>query len=143
MPRFPPPALLPPALLPMALLVLLAACGTPQDRCIDRATRELRAVEQLLAGVEGNLARGYAWDEKPVTRVRWEICGYRQIQNADGTFITRPDMCMQPYTDTIRSRVAIDPETEKRKRDALIARRRALLPQAEANIAACKATYPQ
>lgn len=138
MPRFPPPALL-----PMALLVLLAACGTPQDRCIDRATRELRAVEQLLAGVEGNLARGYAWDEKPVTRVRWEICGYRQIQNADGTIITRPDMCMQPYTDTIRSRVAIDPETEKRKRDALIARRRALLPQAEANIAACKATYPQ
>lgn len=137
------PRLLPPALLPLALLILLAACGTPQERCIDRATREVRAVEQLLAEVEGNLARGYAWEEKSVTRVRWEVCGYRQIQRADGTIVTLPDRCMQPYTDTIRSRVAIDPESEKRKRDALIAKRRALLPQAEANIAACKATYPQ
>ena len=43
----------------LAFLALLAACGTPQEQCIGRQTREYRTVAALLAEVNGNLARGY------------------------------------------------------------------------------------
>jgi len=39
--------------------------------------------------------------------------------------------------------VAIDPAAEQRKLDGLLARRKALLAQAEPAIAACKAQFPE
>ena len=54
----------------LALPLVLAACGTPQERCISQNTSEFRTVSRLLAEVEGNLARGYAWEERQVVRDR-------------------------------------------------------------------------
>lgn len=129
----------------LALLGLgvLAGCGTPQEQCINRSTRELRTVEQLLAEVEGNLARGYAWEEYEIERSRWEVCGYDTITKPNGKVVEKPRMCLEDYSDTVRRRVAIDPVAEARKRDGLIAQRKRLLAQAEANIKACKAAYPE
>lgn len=127
----------------LVLLALLAACGTPQEQCINRSTREYRAVSDLLAEVEGNLARGYAWEEYAVTRTRWEVCGYQTVTRKDGTVVQRPRMCLEDYTDTLRRRAAIDPLAEERKRDALVQRKNALARQAQADIATCKATYPE
>lgn len=129
--------------LPLALLTALGACGTPQEQCINRSTRELRTIDRLLAEVEGNLARGYAWETYQVVRTRWEVCGYTERQSPDGTVIRKPRMCLEDYTDTLRRRVPIDPAAEQRKRDGLIARRAQEMRQAEANIAACKTTYPE
>ena len=50
----------------LALPLTLAACGTPQERCIAKNTSEYRSVARLLAEDEGNLARGYAWEERQV-----------------------------------------------------------------------------
>lgn len=135
-------------LLPLGLLVLLAACGTPQERCINTATRELRSVERLLAEVEGNLARGYAWQEYEVTRTRWVRCAPAHRPPAplpDGSAPPppRPVMCLDDYTVTMRRRVAIDPVAEQRKRDGLIAKQAQLTRLAKAQIAYCKSTYPE
>lgn len=133
-------------LLPITLILVLAGCGTPQERCINSATRELRTVEHLLAEVEGNLARGYAWEEYEITRSHWVACGPIDPPHPaiDGKAIKpRPRMCLEDYTDTLRRRVAIDPAAETRKRDGLIAKRATLLHSAKAQIAQCQALYPE
>ena len=38
----------------LTLLVLLAACGTPQERCINGVTRDLRTVDRLIEEAEGH-----------------------------------------------------------------------------------------
>jgi hypothetical protein len=124
-------------------LTLLAACGTPQEQCINRSMREIRTLQSLLDETEANLERGYAWKEYEFTRWRREICGTTVITQPDGTVIETPQFCSRPHSETERRMVPIDPAAEARKRDGLIAKIKALMPQAEANIAACKATYPE
>ena len=82
--------------LPVIVLALLAACGTPQEQCINRSTRELRTIERLLAEVDGNLARGYAWEEYQIVRTRWEVCGYSEETRSDGTVITLRAQRLKP-----------------------------------------------
>ncbi|MBC7144317.1 MAG: hypothetical protein H5U24_02815 [Thioclava marina] len=123
-------------------LVLLAACGTPQERCIRQSTAELRRVTQLVAEVRGNLARGYAWQEYETETSRWEICGYDTITKGDKV-IRRPRMCLEDYTVTRERPVPIDPVVEKRKLENLLKRQAELSKAAEAQIAACKAAYPE
>ena len=124
-------------------LLVLAACGTPQEQCINRATRETRTLQSLLAETEGNLARGYAWEEYEVPTTRWEVCGYDTYTRRDGRVIQKPRMCLEDDTITRRRQVVIDPVTETRKRDNLRAKIRALAPQMNAEIAACRAAYPE
>jgi hypothetical protein len=52
-------------------------------------------------------------------------------------------MCLEDDTITRRRQVVIDPVTETRKRDNLRAKIRALAPQMNAEITACRAAYPE
>ncbi|WP_372840653.1 hypothetical protein [Phaeovulum sp.] len=138
-------------LLPFALVLGLLACGTPQERCIWRATQELEAVESLLAEVEGNLARGYAWEDYQETQMRWVRCVVPVPAPPPGPPgsapppppQTRESLCFEPFTVTLQRRVAIDPAAERRKRDGLIAQRAELRRKAEAEIAQCRVLYPE
>lgn len=123
-------------------LFALSACTTPQDRCIRQSTEELRRVTSLLADVEANLARGYAWQEYEVTSPQWEICGWDEVKKGD-KIINRPRHCFKDHTETRRRTVPIDPLVETRKRDNLAAKRKQLAAQAQARIAQCRAMYPQ
>ncbi|UXU76384.1 MULTISPECIES: hypothetical protein [unclassified Paracoccus (in: a-proteobacteria)] len=127
------------ALMPV---LIVAACGTPQEQCISRSTREYRTIQSLLAEVEGNLARGYAWEERSVTRTEWDVCS-RVIRDKDGKPQIVQRSCLRDVTDTERYRVPIDPAAEQRKRDNLVARKQALARQAAAAVEACKAAYPE
>ena len=129
--------------LSVLVLVALAACGTPQEQCINRETREIRSLQRLLGEVEGNLARGYAWEEYEVPTTRWEVCGYDTYTKPNGQVIQKPRMCLEDDTITRRRQVVIDPASETRKRDNLRAKIRALAPQMNAEIAACRAAYPE
>lgn len=129
--------------LSVLVLVALAACGTPQEQCINRETREIRSLQRLLGEVEGNLARGYAWEEYEVPMTRWEVCGYDRITRRDGSVIEKPRMCLEDYTVTRQRQVAIDPAAESRKAEGLRKKIKQLTPQAQAAIAACKAQYPE
>ncbi|MTH64150.1 hypothetical protein [Paracoccus shanxieyensis] len=105
-----------------ALLVTLAACGTPTEQCEARVASEQRNVRALLAEVEGNIARGYAWETQPVRDTGLRFCagGYR-----GGNFGLGLSSCYGG-TNTMRERVPIDPVAETRKRDALQQRLTAL-----------------
>ena len=129
-------------LLALTSVVIVASCGTPQERCISRNTREYRTISSLLAEVEGNLARGYAWEERTVTRMEMDDCE-TMVRDSDGNrdFVTYS--CMRDVSYQERYRVAIDPAAEARKRDGLIARKKALTPPAVQAVNACKTAYPE
>ncbi|MDO6667660.1 hypothetical protein Q4511_01870 [Paracoccus sp. 1_MG-2023] len=126
----------------IALPLLLAACGTPQDRCISRNTDEYRTVSALLAEVEGNIARGYSWEERQVVRTRFGQCrDVRRDKDGNREIVTRG--CWRDYVDEERYRVPIDPAAEARKRDNLASRKAALAPSAASAVSACRAAFPE
>lgn len=124
------------------LPALLAACGTPQEQCINRNTAELHHVSDLLGEVEGNLARGYAWDERSVTDTELTVCR-RVVRDKDGKAQVITDSCWRDVTRTERFRVAIDPAAEARKAEGLRIRKAALARQVPAILAACKEAFPE
>lgn len=124
-------------------LLALAACGTPQEQCINRETRELRRLEGMLSEVEGNISRGYAYEEYEVPMTRWEQCGIDRITRGNGTVIERPRMCLEDYSVTRTREVPIDPVSETRKRNGLRAKIQQLTPGANAAVRACRAAYPE
>lgn len=124
-----------------ALPLLLASCGTPQERCISKNTREYRNVSRLLSEVEGNLARGYAWEERVVYDEILTQCR-DLVRDREGNARVIYTPCWRDVSTTERFRVAIDPASEERKRANLAARKTALAGQAEAYVRACQAAYP-
>ena len=128
--------------LAMLPILALTACGTPQEQCIRRNTDEYRNVSSLLAEVEGNLARGYAYEERLIHRTDWRSCPYSYI-GRDGQRLYGYRPCMRDVVDTHRQRVPIDPAVETRKRDHLAQRRNELARQANAAVATCRAAHPE
>ena len=134
----------------LAPLALLAACGTPQEQCIARNTRELAKVQRLAAEVQGNLARGYAYETEVITVPRWVRCDMPPPPPPPGGDPNLPPpppppprMCLDDVQETIRREVPIDPAAEQRKLDGLLARVAELQRAAEPAIAACRAQYPE
>ena len=128
--------------LPILLALAVAACGTPQEQCISRNTSELRTVTRLLEEVEGNLARGYAWEEREVSDTVLTTCR-RVVRDKDGNAHVIHDSCWRDITRTERYRVAIDPAAEARKAEGLRTRKGKLEAQVPAILAACKEAFPE
>ncbi|MTD99422.1 hypothetical protein GIY56_03870 [Paracoccus sp. YIM 132242] len=126
----------------VTLPLLVAACGTPQERCISQNTSEYRTVSRLLAEVEGNLARGYAWEERQVVRDRLTQCR-TYVRDDKGRAVVAYEPCWRDYVDTERYRVPIDPAAEQRKRDNLAARAAVLGNRAASVVQACRAAFPE
>lgn len=124
-------------------LILLAACGTPQEQCIARGTRDLRTVEKLIAESEGNLKRGYAYQEKIVRFPVFKPCVLPAPPVTEGTPPPPPQVttCRDTEEQVIRQPVAIDLEAEARKLRQLQDKRKTLLREAEAVAAACRAEF--
>jgi hypothetical protein len=142
MPRLP---TVPGRLSVLALCVVLAGCGTPQERCISSVTRDLRIVDRLIAESQTNLARGYALVNQTVYVTTWDYCtGPVLMQpNLGGPPVLIPgQMCLDDEARTVRRPVAIDPAAEKRKLAGLQDQRRKLAARAEPAIAQCRAIYP-
>ena len=135
-----------PTLALASVAATLAACGTPQQQCINAQTRELRTVERLIGEAEQNLARGYAYETREITRPEWVVCGYTEVPPpAPGAPAPQPKprYCFDEVTESVREEVAIDPLVEQRKLDGLVAKRRDLSARAAPAIAACRAQYPE
>ncbi|MBM7069479.1 hypothetical protein [Actibacterium sp. 188UL27-1] len=120
-------------------LMVLAACGTPQEQCIRRETRELRIVNSLIAEVQGNLTRGYA-----ITREAFEVPVYRVCSvYKDKSGRVRQDFCWTRETQYRTKRVAFDPAAERRKLSGLQNRKHNLTRIATRAVAQCKAQFPE
>lgn len=127
--------------LSVAALALLAACGTPQEQCINRSTRDLRTIDRLIAETEGNLSRGFALETITRFEDTWATCLDRAIVGGQPTIVQRP--CLRERAYTVERPRAIDLEAEARKLDALKVKRRELAVAAEPAIAACRAEFPE
>ena len=127
--------------LALCALALLAACGTPQEQCIARNTRDLRTVDRLLLETEGNLKRGYALET--VTRYEdyWGTCLDRGSVGGQLVAVQRP--CLQEYSYTEQRPRAIDLDAEAKKLQSLKTKRRDLAAKAKPVIAQCQAQFPE
>lgn len=127
--------------LAVAALALLTACGTPQEQCIRRNTRDLRVVNTLIAETEGNLRRGYAIETVIRTDTYWGTCIDRDI--VDGQPVARRFPCLRDRDYRVEVPKAIDLAAEARKLEGLRAKRLELSKAAEPVIARCEAAYPE
>lgn len=134
-------------LIALIALSLLAACATPQQRCIAEATQDLRVVDRLIAETEATLARGYALEQERSSRLTWTTCTRRVPRHApDGTRL--PDeivsyMCMENVPVTVTRPRAVDLDAERKKLATLKRKRTELARAAVAATAQCRATYPE
>lgn len=140
-PRFPLPEVTQMKRLTFLTLAALAACGTPQEQCISRNTRDLRTVDRLIAEAEGNLDRGYAFETITVYEDYWTYC--EQPRPPEGEPIPPPRLCLDERPVTVERAKAIDLQDEARKLAGLKEKRKELARRAEAVIAQCKAEYPE
>jgi hypothetical protein len=125
-------------------LAVLAACGTPQEQCINRVTRDLRAVDKLIAEAEGNLKRGYAYEEYTVRFPVFEPClrpGRPTAENPNPPPVT--GTCRDTREETFTRPKAIDLDAEAKKLAQLKAKRRDLARASGPGIAQCRAEYPE
>lgn len=115
----------------VAVAVLVSACASPQDRCVQAAGAELRSLDTEIAQTEQALARGY-----------------RVLPAQDG--VTKLRLCAWPrepvlfctervQTPRAQSRQMIDPAKENVRLQQLRAQRAALVIQTADRIAACGA----
>ncbi len=123
-------------------LLILTACGTPQEQCINRNTRDLRTMQRLVDETQGNLARGYAIEEYTVFVPVWQICDYQPSGDpANPTPVAR--YCFDDEPETRTRPKAIDLNAERAKLESLLQRRDELSRAAQPVIAQCKAQYPE
>lgn len=125
----------------LALLALLAACASPQERCINQATQELRTVNKLITEAQGNLQRGYALEPTTVYRNVWVPCGYAYGYGY-GYGNHAGGMCLEEQAQITTRPKAIDLAEERRKLEQLQAKQADLNRAAKASIQQCQATYP-
>lgn len=131
----------------LSACILLVACGTPQEQCIARETRDLRVVDRLIVEAQGNLKRGYAFEDVVVSRTIWVTCDPLPVPPAvDGappTEPAKPRLCLEDRDETITKPVSIDLAAEQSKLTGLQAKRKQLSLAADRSIAACRKAYPE
>ncbi len=120
----------------LALPLALAACATPRESCIASATQQGRVIDALIAETRGNLARGYALEERQDLRTVRRLCEY---EAADGTEYRR--FCNQTTTVSTTVPVTVDLEEERTKLDQLLLRQSRLDEAEQAAVAQCVARY--
>lgn len=130
--------LLPSLLLPS--LLILSACGTPQERCIGTASRDMRVVDRLIAETEGNIKRGYALEDVTVYETQWVDCTPRVAQ---GQPAPKPQMCLDDVPETVTKAKAIDLNAEAAKLKSLQTKRAQQAKAAAPQIKACKQQFPE
>lgn len=131
----------------LPVLALLAACGTPQEQCIARETRDLRVVDRLIVETEGNLTRGYAFEDITISRTVWVRCDPLVVPSpVDGAPVpppAAPRLCLDDEEETITRPKAIDLGAEQSKLSGLKSKRKELAAAANRSIAACREAYPE
>lgn len=121
-------------------LFAVTACGTPQEQCIAAGTRDLKVVEQLITEAEGNIARGYAWQEVTVIEHRWVDCTPKPTAE-----VPKPvkDQCLVEVPQTNHVPQAINLAEEASTLASLKAKRAEQMAAAKGLVQACKTKYPE
>ena len=127
-----------------ACLLVLAACSTPQERCVRGVNRDLQTVNALIAETELNLARGYTY-ETEVQNVRVGVTGciggggYGWGRRHYGSGVS---FCGSTEPRAVQRAVPIDPQAEQRKLAGLQDQQKRLISLSERTEAVCRERYP-
>lgn len=122
-------------ILALIALLVLAACGTPQEQCLWRAGADLRALQAERDERQRSLDRGYALERRLVPDFGLALCAH--------PVTGQPVPCARAWDRWEDVPVPVNRRIEARRialLDQLIAEERARLPAAEA---ACRAQFPQ
>ncbi len=122
----------------LILPLLLAACASPREACIEDVTRDLRVVNTLVTQTRANLQRGYALQEEQDLRTLYRNC---RVDNADGT--TGTYACPRTVVVTNEVPVAIDLNAERAKLESLLERKNQLESAVQPAIRQCMARHPE
>lgn len=126
----------------LAGFAAVAGCGTPQERCVSGATRDLRVVDQLIVQTQGNLDRGYALVEEMRSADRWVVCAPARPATATEP-ARRAEMCLQEYSFSVVEPRAVN-LADQRVTLAELKKKRADLDKASwPAVASCKLSYPE
>ncbi|SIO16402.1 hypothetical protein [Vannielia litorea] len=123
--------------LPLLLIPLAAACATPREACVNRAAKDLKVMNKLIAETRANVDRGYAVEREAYVTSGFRMCVGSKKENVGVTW------CHRPETRYRTRQVAIDPAAEQRKLRNMIVKRDQLEREAQARIAACRQAYPE
>ncbi|MCB2130145.1 MAG: hypothetical protein KDE03_13965 [Rhodobacteraceae bacterium] len=119
----------------IALLASAGCSDLARDQCERAAVADIRTLDRLIAGAEANLARGYGFSGHAETYLQRRRCeGWSGAGRA-------PD-CLFAETEIVQTPRAVDEPAEERKIRSMEKRRAALVPQAMANLVACRRRYP-
>lgn len=114
----------------------LAACETPQQSCVSRASRDLMIVEALIVETRTNISRGFALEYDQEVSTARPHCAFNRYGDDDDHFCDRLEV------DEVQRPVAINLEAERAELESLLEQRERLVRQREADVRACVATYP-
>ena len=124
----------------VAVVLTLAACGTPQQQCINSVAGNLHTIDGLILQTQGNLQRGFGYTQVVRTIPQYQDCTPRATSSDPNP---RGEMCLVDSVQTFQMPVAIDLAAEQKKLDQLIAKRTEIARQVAPAVAACQAQYPQ
>ena len=122
----------------IVLPLLLAACASPQERCISDANRELSIITGLVNETRANIARGFAVGTEEDVIVRRGLC---DGQTEDGVAIKVA--CDRTITRERRVPVAIDLNAERAKLASLVERQTELRTNLNNRVDQCRAQFPE
>jgi len=120
------------------IALVLAACGTPQERCIARESRDLRVLDRLIAETEGTIARGYALERESFVITQTFPC---QVRGPNNTVVT--ELCDTEQVVERTRPVAVNLDDERAKLQSMQARRADLARSVASRIDACRVAYPE
>ncbi|MBB4208773.1 hypothetical protein [Roseinatronobacter bogoriensis] len=109
---------------------LLAACASPQDRCLQQAQAPLVELDARIAESEHAIARGYRIMPATEARTTLHICAWPK----------EPVLFCTRHTPATReTRVAVDTGSEQANLDRLRAERSAVAEATAQRVASCNA----
>ncbi len=118
-------------------LIALAACASPQERCISGVAREINTISGLILQTQRNIDRGFAVETRQETRQVDATCLGRT--ETDEEVRVR---CQKTQVRDVRVPVTIDIAGERVKLAQLQERQRRLQAESSAAVAQCRAQFP-
>jgi hypothetical protein len=114
--------------------LLIAACATPREACIQTANRDLSVVRALISESEATLKRGYAIQTTSRNVIVSQPCFTKKYPNR---------WCERYVPVTDKKAVAVDLAAEKRKLRGLRVKEKQLRIRSAQDIQTCRITYPE
>lgn len=123
----------------LSFLLLLIACGTPRENCVAAVSRNIRALDALIATSKANHGRGYAIRQETYWYTLSQRCGHMKNSKGGG----KPVFCDVERHGSRDVNVSINPDREARRLRSMVAKRQKMFNEALPFYVECTRLYPK